>query len=69
MVGLNRPLNIIRHKLGLYPVFMDGRCMWCGEKKCGVTKLNQLKGTEWVGVFAPNGGHDPNNPYPLKRKE
>lgn len=32
-------------------------------------KLNQLKGTEWVGVFAPNGGHDPNNPYPLKRKE
>lgn len=34
-----------------------------------VAKLNQLKGTEWVGVFAPNGGHDPNNPYPLKRKE
>lgn len=38
-------------------------------------KLNQLKGNDgrsassknWIGEFAPNGGHDPNNPFPLKK--
>lgn len=44
-------------------------CGFCNYEDEVKIRLNQLKGTEWVGVFAPNGGHDPNNPYPLKRKE
>ena len=31
-IGLNRPFNLLRHKIGLYNEFPDGRCMWCGEK-------------------------------------
>lgn len=25
--------------------------------------------SKWVGKFAPNGGHDPNNPFPLKQED
>ncbi|MCR4313543.1 MAG: hypothetical protein NUV58_04805, partial [Candidatus Roizmanbacteria bacterium] len=30
-----------------------------------VNSLHTEKGEEWKGEFAPNLGHDPNNPFPL----
>lgn len=31
-IGLNRPFNLLRHYLGFYNEYANGRCMWCGEK-------------------------------------
>ena len=31
-IGLNRPFNKIRHRLGFYSEYADGRCHYCGDK-------------------------------------
>jgi hypothetical protein len=31
-IGLNRPFNLLRHKLGYYAELSNGRCQWCGKQ-------------------------------------
>ena len=33
-IGLNRPFNLLRHKTGFYDEMNNGRCNWCGARKC-----------------------------------
>jgi hypothetical protein len=42
-LGINRPFNLLRHKLGYYNEFQDGRCMWCGVKHRALTSSDKTK--------------------------
>jgi hypothetical protein len=35
-VRLGRKYNQLKCKLGKYPKYMDGRCMWCGVRYHGM---------------------------------